>query len=161
MILGRSRISALVGDGLIENFDEKCLGGAGYDLRLGKVYRLTSDSMISISARKTPDIEELTGKSFTLTQGDYVLVETLERVNMPANLAARVLNRSSIFRCGCTLVNALVDPGYHGALTFGLKNLSDKSFTLEAGARIAQIVFEDVEGQTTEYCGRYQGGKVV
>jgi deoxycytidine triphosphate deaminase len=161
MVLGRSRILELVRDGLIENFAEESLGGAGYDLRLGKAYRLESDSFLGVSQRKTPNVSEIPSARVTLKPGDYVLVETVEKVNMPSKIAARVLNRSTVFRCGCTLVNALVDPGYKGTLTFGLKNLSDKEFIVEKGARIAQIVFEEVSGETVEYDGKYQGGKVV
>jgi deoxycytidine triphosphate deaminase len=161
MILGRQRILELVANGLVEGFDLGCLGGAGYDLRLGRIYQITSDSFIGVKDRKTPTVKEVSADSFTLKPDEYVLIETVEKVNMPSNLAARVLNRSSIFRCGATLVNALVDPGYRGTLTFGLKNLSENALTLQAGARIAQIVFETVEGETVEYSGRYQGGKVV
>jgi dCTP deaminase len=161
MVLGRNTILELVGGGLIENFNIDSLGGAGYDLRLGKAYLLESDSFLGVSERKTPTVKEITAKKIVLKPEDYVLMETVERVNMPANLMARVLNRSTLFRCGCSLFNAVVDPGYKGTLTFGLKNLSDRNFTVEKGARIAQIVFEEVDGETTEYDGKYQGGKIV
>lgn len=161
MVLGRSRILELVESGLIEGYEESCLGGAGYDLRLDRIYKIGTDSLLGVKDRRTPDIEEVSFDSYTLVPGEYVLVETLEKVNMPADVVARVLNRSSVFRCGASLYNAVVDPGFAGTLTFGLKNLSDKRFTVEKGARIAQIVFEKVEGQTKRYEGRYQGGKVV
>jgi len=76
-------------------------------------------------------------------------------------LMARVLPRSSLFRCGASLRNAVVDPGYNGTLTFGLKNESEFNFVVEKGARICQIVFEAVHGETKPYQGKYQGGKVV
>ncbi|MBU0761898.1 MAG: hypothetical protein KKD39_02640 [Candidatus Altiarchaeota archaeon] len=161
MLLGKAKIIEYVNQGLLEDFEMSCLGGAGYDLRLGKIYDLRSDSILGVSKRQMPEVQEVLGSKYSLKQGEYVLVETVERVNMPPNLAARVLNRSTVFRCGATLVNALVDPGYCGTLTFGLKNLSDRNFTVEKGARIAQIVFEEVSGETTGYNGRYQGGKVV
>ncbi|MFH1403607.1 MAG: dCTP deaminase [Candidatus Altiarchaeota archaeon] len=162
MVLGKSEILALVeGKGLIDNFSPESLGGAGYDLRLDRIYRLTSDSFLGVSDRRTPGVEEVEFDSYAMKPGEYVLVETLERVNMPSNVAARVLNRSTLFRCGCSLYNALVDPGFMGTLTFGMKNLSEKEFTVERGARIAQIVFERVHGEAEEYDGKYQGGKVV
>jgi dCTP deaminase len=161
MILGGGRISALVKGGLIDGFSPECLGGAGYDLRLGRIYRLKSDSFLGEIERKTPEIEEILGARHTLQPGEYVLIETVEKVSMPPNLMARVLNRSTLFRCGCSIFNAVVDPGYRGTLTFGLRNLSDRRFTVERGARIAQIVFEEVGGETSGYDGRYQGGKVV
>jgi len=161
MVLGRERILRLAEGGLIGNFSIDCLGGAGYDLRVDRIYSLESDSRLGVKDRKTPEIQEIMFETYTLPPGEYVLVETLEKVNMPPDLMARVLNRSTLFRCGCSLFNAVVDPGFKGTLTFGLKNLSMRDFTIERHARIAQIVFERVEGETVEYDGKYQGGKVV
>jgi deoxycytidine triphosphate deaminase len=161
MLLGRAQILEYVKDGLIEGFQENSLGGAGYDLSLGKLYRLKSGGYLGKSERRLPEVEEISDDTIILRPGDYILVETIESVKMPKELAARILNRSTLFRCGCALENALVDPGYTGTLTFGLKNHSNHDFKLERGARIAQIVFEKVSGETTNYSGRYQGGKVV
>lgn len=162
MILGKSEILKLVKDKkLIENFEKECLGGAGYDLRIGKFYSASGQTYLGKTERKLPEIEEIQEDILLMKPGDYVLIETAESVNMPSDLAARVLNRSSLFRCGASTFNALVDPGYKGALTFGLKNISDHDFSIQKGARVAQIVFEEVKGGTELYKGRYQGGKVV
>ena len=161
MILGRSRILALVGGGLIENFSTDCLCGAGYDLRAGRIYELLSGSRLGVAKRCMPDVKEAVFGTYLLGPNEYVLVETVESVKMPKDLMARILPRSTIFRCGCALHTAVVDPGYRGTLTFGLKNLSQHPFTLESRARVAQIVFETVEGETVEYDGSYQGGRVT
>ena len=162
MVIGREKILELVKrKKLIEDFSEDCLGGAGYDLRVGGIYRLKGGGFLGTFKRETPDVEEIRFDEYSLKPDEYVLVETLERVNMPENLIARVLPRSSLFRCGCSLVTALVDPGYAGVLIFGLRNLSEFEFRIEKGARVAQIVFEQVEGKTRSYEGRYQGGRVV
>lgn len=162
MILGREKINELVKEKkLLDCFDTGCLGGAGYDLRINRIYRLKSGGFIGVKDRKTPDVEELAFEKYTLKPDEYVLIETVEKVNMPSDVAARILPRSSLFRCGCSLITALVDPGYRGVLIMGLKNLSEFDFVVERGARVAQIVFEDVCGGTKAYDGRYQGGKVV
>ena len=162
MMLGRDEIRKRVEkDGLLEQFSIDCLEGAGYDLRLNRAYRLSLGGFIGVRDRKTPDIEEMNFTTLSLSPGEYVLVETLEKVNMPSDLSARILPRSSIFRCGCSLLNALVDPGFRGTLTLGLKNESQQEFRIERNAKIAQIMFEEVKGKTKEYNGKYQGGKVV
>lgn len=161
MIAGKAKIKDLIENGLLKDYDDMLLGGAGIDLRLGKIYKILGDAYLGVMKRRTPKVEAIDCSEYILSPGEYVLVETIESVNMPANIAARVLNRSTIFRCGATLINALVDPGYNGKLTFGLKNLSEHEFKIEIGAAIAQIVFEFVEGETTPYDGKYQGGKVV
>jgi len=162
MILGKGKIMELVErKKLIDGFSEDSLGGAGYDLRAQKFFKPSSETHLGVSERRMPEITEIEGDRITLAPGDYVLIETKEKVNMPADVAARILPRSSVFRLGCDLATAVVDPGYKGALTMGLSNLSKHDFTIERGARIAQIVFEKVEGETVLYEGKYQGGKVV
>ena len=162
MILGRDEILKLVKEKkLIEGFDKKCLEGAGYDLRVGKFYSASGGTFLSREERKLPEIKEIMEETLMLKPGDYVLMETVEKVNVPGDLAARVLNRSSLFRCGASTFNALVDPGYRGKLTFGLRNISGHDFSIRKGAKVAQIVFEEVAGGTQLYSGRYQGGKVV
>lgn len=162
MILGKDEIVRLVLEKkLVEGFDKTCLQGAGYDLRVGKFYSIIGGAHLGKSERRMPEIKEIPGDVVLLKPNEYILIETLEKVNMPEDLAARVLNRSSLFRCGATTFNALVDPGYRGALTFGLKNVSENEFSIERRARVAQIVFEEVKGNTKLYCGKYQGGKVV
>ena len=162
MILGRDLILKKVNENsLIENFSEKCLGGAGYDLRVDRVFLSECGGSLGADSRVTPEVKEIDSDIHTIKPGEYVLIQTLEKVNMPTDIAARVLPRSSLFRCGCALINALVDPGYNGSLTFGLKNLSAYEFILERKARVSQIIFEEVAGKTSNYSGRYQGGKVV
>jgi len=162
MILGKGEIARRVKEErLIENYDESCLGGAGYDIRIAKFYNASGGTYLGKTERKLPEIKDIPEGILLMKPGEYVLIETIEKVNMPADLAARVLNRSSVFRCGASTYNALIDPGYRGALTFGLKNISDHEFSVEKGARIAQIVFEEVLGKTELYNGKYQGGKVV
>ena len=162
MILSGERILDLVkNSNLLEKFSQGSLEGAGYDLRIGRVYRLKGGGALLVEGKNNPEVEEIEGEEFTLKAGDYILIESLEKVNMPNNLVARILPRSTIFRNGCALITALVDPGFRGTLTMGLKNLSGHEFRFQRNARVAQIVFEEVSGETKEYDGHYQGGKVV
>ncbi len=162
MILGREEILRRIREEkLLENCDEECVEGAGYDLRLGGFYGADGQTFLGKEERRLPEVDEIREDVLLLKPGGYVLMETVEKVNMPEGLAARVLNRSSLFRCGASTFNALVDPGYEGTLTFGLKNVSGHDFSIERGCRVAQIVFEEVKGGASSYGGRYQGGKVV
>lgn len=162
MILGYAEILKRVReDKLLESCEGGNIGGAGVDLRLKAVYRPKSEAKLGKLERKTPDIEEVEEDCITVKPGEYLLVETVEKVNMPNDLLARILPRSSLYRCGGGLRHAVVDPGYKGTLTFGLKNEGFFDLHLERGARICQIVFEQVFGETKTYGGKYQGGKVV
>ncbi len=162
MILGYEEILRRIEEHkLLENTEKKNIQGAGVDLRLKTAYHPMSEGHLLVETRKTPDIKEIDEDKIVVEPNEYLLVETMEKVNMPAELVARVLPRSSLFRCGASLRNAIVDPGYKGALIFGLKNESKYNFVVEKGTRIAQIVFETVHGGTRGYDGKYQGGNVV
>jgi len=162
MILSGKKILELVKkENLIENFSPECLSSAGYDLRAERIYKLKSSGFIGNETQINSKVEEVVFWEYVVKPGEYILIETMEKVNMPENLAARILPRSSIFRLGCSLITALVDPGFEGTLTMGLKNLSLREFKFQKGAKIAQIIFEEISGEVKLYDGRYQGGKVV
>jgi len=145
---------------LLEGVDESNVQGAGVDLRIDKLYDITSPASLAKMDRNLPQLREIKGERYVLKPGKYYLCTTLERVNMPKDLVAFMFQRSTLFRCGVSLRTAVIDPGYRGALTIGIKNEGSFEFTLERGARIAQVVFARVEGNAIAYEGRYQGGKV-
>ncbi len=148
----------------MENLKEKNIQPSGVDIRAKCIYRLKNGGFIGIKERRTPNVENVCneiGKKFTLEPNEFVLVETVEKVNMPKDLMATILPRSSLFRCGVTLYTAVVDPGFQGTLTFGMKNLSKFPFEIEIGSRIGQIVFREVKDNVKLYNGKYQGGKVT
>jgi len=164
-VLGYEEIKELIKTKkLLENVDEKNIQPSGVDVRVKCIYRLKNGGFLGVKNRKTPDVEVVAKykeEKFTLEPNEFVLVETMEKVNMPNDLLALVLPRSSLFRCGVSLHTAVVDPGFIGTLTFGMKNLSEHPFEIEIGSRIGQIVFEEVKGNTKLYEGKYQGGKVT
>jgi deoxycytidine triphosphate deaminase len=149
---------------LIENVEEKNVQPSGVDLRVKCIYKLKSGGYLGVNERKTPEVEIACGKigeKYILKPNEFVLVETMEKVNMPKDLVAFILPRSSLFRCGVSLHTAVVDPGFQGTLTFGMKNLGKFPFEIEVGSKIGQIVFEEVRGNVKLYDGKYQGGKVT
>ncbi len=143
---------------LIEGHLAESVQGAGVDLRIDALYKIESGGRIGVSDRVLPDISET---NYILKPGRYYLFRTIEAVNMPDDLVAFMFNRSSLFRCGASLRTAVIDPGYRGQLTVGVKNEGEHTIELERGARLLQIVFAKVDGRTQTYNGRYQGGKVV
>ncbi len=162
MILGREEILRRVQrDKLIKNFNIMCLQQAGYDLRVDTIYRISGEPFLGVNERRLPQIKEIRDNIVSVKPMEYLLVKTVEEINMPLDLAAIVLPRTTLFRMGISLRTGVVDPGYKGALVFGLKNESKLDIGIERGARIAQIIFMKVEGRTAPYKGRYNGGKIV
>ncbi len=159
MFLGHDEIlKRIKKEDLIEGYLPESVQGAGVDLRVDKVLEPKGKAKLKISERWLPEVLE-TG--FVLEPGRYYLMVTMEKVNMPEDLVAFMFNRSSLFRCGASLRTAVIDPGYHGELTVGVKNESGCEIELERGARVLQLVFAVVKGGSKKYDGRYQGGKVI
>ena len=75
--------------------------------------------------------------------GEFVLGRTLERVELPDDIVARIEGKSSIGRLGL-IVHAtagFVDPGFKGSLTLEITNLTRIPIKLYAGLLIAQLSF--------------------
>ena len=165
-------------DKLIENLGKRELEnpeGVGIDLRLGVVYQIIeggafieTDGLAGLGKRKgvrTKLLAEFKPRAKKQTEviikpGDYYLVSTLEKINTPKDLIPQLFPRTSLFRAGLLLLNSKTDPGYKGTLTMGLKNLSEFEVNLQMGARICNVVFFKIEGQTISYRGQHQGGRI-
>ncbi len=171
MILGPKELLKLVKKyRLVENLAERELNnpeGAGFDLRLGEAYKISGDSFLGETERKTAEVElvekyqEGEKRSIRIKPNDFYLVKTIEEVNVPSNLTANIKPRSTLYRSGLFLRSGNVAPGYCGGLTFGLKNEGPVPVTIEMGARIVHIQFEEVKGGGSEYRGQWQGGRVT
>jgi dUTP pyrophosphatase len=78
-----------------------------------------------------------------LAPGDRTLVPTGIALELPAGFEAQVRPRSGLaLRHGVTVLNSpgTIDADYRGEIQVILVNLGNKSFTIERGLRIAQLV---------------------
>lgn len=165
-------------DKLVENLGDRELQnpeGVGIDLRLGEIHRIIEggafievDGPAGLGKRKGVKTELIakfdpTGDAQTeveLEPGEYYLVATIEKVNTPQDLMPMIYPRTSLFRGGILLLNSKTDPGYSGTLTVGLTNLSKFTLKIQMGARICNMVFYKIEGDTISYRGQHQGGRI-
>ncbi len=171
MVLGPKALLKLVKTKkLVENLSERELTnpeGAGFDLRLSEVYKISGKAFLGVTERHTADIDlvekfdKKVNKEITIKPGDFYLVKTIETVNMPENLTASITPRSTTYRSGLVIRTGNVPPGYCGGLTFGLKNEGPVAVTIEMGARIVHIQFSEVAGGGNMYRGQWQGGRVT
>lgn len=91
-----------------------------------------------------------------LDRGVFRLASTVERFSMPTNLIGVVHDKSSWVRCGLTVQNTVIDPGWRGFLTLELVS-HWVAINLKRGMPIAQIVFHFLDEPTeTPYVGKYQ-----
>jgi deoxycytidine triphosphate deaminase len=170
MILGPAKLLQLVKRvKLVENLAERELTnpeGAGFDLRLGEVYKISGAAFLGETHRKTPDIklvkkyEKGKKRTIKIKPGDFFLATTIESVNTPKNLTIDFKPRTTTFRSGLFLRTGNVAPGYRGPLTFAIKNEGPITVEIEMGARIVHAQFKEVKGGGSLYRGQWQGGRV-
>lgn len=168
-MIGTKELLKLVNEQkLVENLCEREMTnpeGAGFDLRIGEAFIIEGgEAFLGENERITPRAGSIAKfgekKDFVLRPGDFILVKTIEKVNLPKDVAAIFRPRSTLQRCGISLVTATASPGYCGELTFGMSNLGKNDFRLEMGARIAHIIFFRTSDNISEYRGQWQGGRV-
>jgi deoxycytidine triphosphate deaminase len=165
---------------LVEGLCERDLEnpeGVGLDLRVGEVYMLKGNGFLGVNDRRTcvadkiADIKTDGNKLITMSPCHYLLVKTIEKINSPdekINIDGRevylmpvIYPRSSLQRCGISLLATKTDPGYHGELTFGLANLGYNDFEFELGTRMFNVVFQEVYGDIKRsYEGQWNNGRV-
>ena len=169
MILGVTELLRLVREqNLVEGLSAEELSkphGAGFDLRIGKIWRLEGKGFLGVNERETPqgvlvgEYSPSTKSRVTLKPGDYLLTETVEKVNMPLNLAAFMKPRSTLHRSGIITRTAMIDPGYAGTLHPALYNAGPSEVEIELGARYVNVMFFEVKGGGSQYRGQWQGGR--
>jgi deoxycytidine triphosphate deaminase len=139
--------------------------GAGFDLRAGEIFRIQSgESFLGETERFTPEVDLIAkfgiDKEILINPGEYVLVKTIEKINLPDNIAAIFRPRSTLQRSGIALFTATASPGYSGELTFGMRNVGKNPLRLELGARFVHILFFRTTENHSSYRGQWQGGRV-
>lgn len=177
MVLGPKKLLQLVkSKKLVEGLSKRELEnpeGAGFDLRLGEVYKISGNAFLGESHRKTPDVKSVqkfeekknlpAGRqgSIKIKPGDFYLVKTIEKINLPLNLSAVIIPRTTTFRSGIFIRTGPIQPGYQGELTFGLKNEGPVTVEIEMGARFVHVIFHEIKGGGEKYRGQWQGGRVT
>ncbi len=133
----------------IDPYDPDCLQPSSVDLHLDREFRVFRNNRYPfIDVRQAqPDLTELVSitdeEPFILHPGEFVLGQTLEWVELPDDLVARLEGKSSLGRLGLLIHSTAgyVDPGWKGTLTLELSNVANLPIALYFGMKIGQISF--------------------
>jgi dCTP deaminase len=133
----------------IDPYDPADLQPSSVDLHLDRSFRVFRNNRYPyIDVRQAqPDLTEMVTvgeeEAFILHPGEFVLGQTLEWVELPDDLVARLEGKSSLGRLGLLIHSTAgyVDPGWRGNLTLELSNVSNLPIALYPGMRIGQISF--------------------
>jgi dCTP deaminase len=186
-VLSDGTITRLVEEGRIriDPWDPGLVQPASVDLRLGDSFRVFHNHRATaIDLRQPPEnlTEEVVvpeGDSFVIHPGEFCLGRTLEWVELPDDIVARIEGKSSLGRLGL-IVHATAgfcDPGWKGTLTLELNNLTRVPIILHPGLEIAQLSFmmldrparrpygsadlgSHYQGQRAATASRYRSGRV-
>jgi dCTP deaminase len=184
-VLSDGTIRRRIADGAIkiDPWDDGMVQPASVDLRLGHSFRVFHNHRASAIDLKDPPrniTEQVTitdDEPFLIHPGEFVLGRTLEWVELPDDVVARIEGKSSIGRLGL-IVHAtagFVDPGWKGTLTLEITNLTRIPIKLWANLPIAQLSFMTLDraaerpyghpelgshyhGQVEATESRYEGG---
>ena len=126
------------------------LSEAGYDLRIKQDITFIKDAFGDRVTVKDPNGSEET------FFGSFCLASTVEKFNMPNYLVAEVKDKSTWARCGLSVFNTVVEPGWSGWLTLELVYHGQNTLRIPAGSGIAQALFSQVTNPATYGNGKYQ-----
>ncbi|MDP3997582.1 MAG: dCTP deaminase [Candidatus Curtissbacteria bacterium] len=128
------------------------LGSSSLDLRLGYhflVFKHRKQPFVDPLDPATTDgmTEEVIiskNEPYVIHPNEFVLGSTLEWVEWPNDLAARIEGRSSLGRMGLVIHSTAshIDAGWRGVLTLELRNIGMVPILLHPKMRICQLMFE-------------------
>ena len=133
----------------IDPYDESLLQPSSVDVRVDRFFRVFHNARYPFIDVKEPQ-EELTelvevgdDQPFILHPGEFVLGSTLERIQLPDDLVARLEGKSSLGRLGLLIHSTagFVDPGWDGHVTLELSNVANLPITIYYGMKIGQLSF--------------------
>jgi len=158
-VLCDSQIRELVG---IEPFEDNIkrkgkvsfgVSSYGYDVRVGTVFKIftnvsrqggqtivdpksfSDDMFVSIDTRST-------GKDhIVIPPNSFALAETVETINVPRNVLAICVGKSTYARCGIIVNVTPLEPEWRGKVTIEISNTTPLPAKIYANEGIAQIVF--------------------
>ena len=165
---------------MIESFSEAVSGGgvisfglshSGYDIRLGTEFLIFKGSYGEASDPKRFGSEEYRKRMFdevvaetgpvNIPPHSYVLAKSLERFNIPENIQAHCLGKSTLARCGIICNVTPLEPGWSGFLTIEISNATPCPACLYPKEGICQVVFHQLssipeKNYSTEGGKKYQ-----
>ena len=165
MILTGSEILKLISENnLVENYSHiSQVQPAGFDVTLASIKTIHAETQMPLHFSNAKSIWQHDFEEVEIDQGPIYAMKpyvfkTNEKFNMPINVSAFVLPRSSLTRMGIVFSGGLVDAGYMGDLSFSV--LSPLPIQFKKGQKFAQVVFFKHDS-TFKYTGQYQAPEAI
>ena len=141
---------------------DKQLTSNGFDLSLRELHTFKDHGYVDFSNenRRVSETEPFDFESkLHLNPGAYKIVYN-EIVDLPNDVLAIGRTRSTLLRCGVSVVSAVFDAGYVGRCESLLIVSNPHGFTVEKNARVLQLIFLKLSSSSEGYSGVYKGENI-
>ncbi len=154
-------------NGVISDFInlEKQIQPSGFDLSLKEVYHYENSGAVDFSNEerviaKTKEIKPDSNGWYKLKEGCYTVIYN-EIVKIPLDIVVIARPRSTMLRNGATVETAVWDPGYQGRSSSLLIIYNPFGLRIKENARIAQLIFYNIDFVEKGYSGIYQRERIA
>lgn len=154
-ILSDSQIRELIG---IEPFEENGkrpgrvsygVSSYGYDIRVGDVFKIFTNVNSQIIDPKafsdrsfvTVDVRKTGSDHVLIPPNSFALCETVETVEIPRDVLAICVGKSTYARCGIIVNVTPIEPEWRGRITLEISNTTPLPAKIYANEGIAQLIF--------------------
>lgn len=122
------------------------LSSYGYDVRVGrkfKVFRPCYEELLVVDPKNLPErlLEDYEGDHCIIPPNSFALAETVEYFEIPRDILAVCLGKSTYARCGIIVNITPLEPEWRGRITIEISNTTPLPAKIYANEGIAQILF--------------------
>lgn len=141
---------------LIEGYIEERLQSESYDLSITDQIMVPKKEIKCISLDDQDAVDnmyekkQMESREYIISPKEYMLTAVAEKINLPDFLTAHIRPRTRFTRLGLIVSDQHCNSTYSGNLNLGIFNATDYPIKIKAGMRVAQIVFEELEGVPSE-----------
>ncbi len=159
----------------IEPFaDEQCRPGVisyglssyGYDVRVGRKFKVFTNvygALVDPKNFATNAFVDIEGDYCIIPPNSFALAETVETFEIPRDVLATCLGKSTYARCGIIVNVTPLEPEWRGKITIEISNTTPLPAKIYANEGIAQILFFKAEAvcekSYSDKKGKYQDQK--
>ena len=116
----------------------------GYDVRVGRRFKVFTNAHCAVVDPKNFDprsFVDMEGDTCLIPPNSFALAETVEYLEIPRNIIAICLGKSTFARCGIIVNVTPLEPEWRGKITIEISNTTPLPARIYANEGIAQILF--------------------
>jgi dCTP deaminase len=120
------------------------LSSYGYDVRVGRHFKVFTNARCAVVDPKHFDpasFVDIEGDHCLIPPNSFALAETVEYLEIPRDIIATCLGKSTYARCGIIVNITPLEPEWRGKITIEISNTTPLPAKIYAGEGIAQILF--------------------